>query len=366
MKKVVFFTTSLNSGGIENYLLRFLKYSEDEIKPYIFCKSGEFGELECKYKKIKNIELKQLEIGYFNFLSLIRLYFFLKKNQIETICDFTGNFAGLIIFVAKCSGIKKRIAFYRGSSNHFNETYFRLKYNGFMKWLVKKFATKILSNSKSALNFFYNDNYFLDNRFKVIYNGINADCFSIFSNKNDLRKEFRLPINAFIVGHTGRYNKAKNHLTLAKVANKLCEKYQNLLFVVCGKNTEKLKEETASIFPILADRMIALGYQSEINKILKTFDLFFFPSSSEGQPNALIEAMISGLPIVASDIPSIKETTPPQIHPALKDPFDTEGFIREIEKIYLNPDYRNSLIFSEWAKHEFNPSILFREFYNEL
>ena len=45
-----------------------------------------------------------------------------------------------------------------------------------------------------------------------------------------------------------------------------------------------------------------LGYRSDVLRILPLFDLYYFPSLTEGQPNALIEAMATGLPFVASDI----------------------------------------------------------------
>ena len=42
-----------------------------------------------------------------------------------------------------------------------------------------------------------------------------------------------------------------------------------------------------------------LGYRDDVNKILPIFDVFFFPSITEGQPNSLIEAMISDVPFGA-------------------------------------------------------------------
>ena len=49
-------------------------------------------------------------------------------------------------------------------------------------------------------------------------------------------------------------------------------------------------------------------------------DVFIFPSYNEGQPNALIEATITGLPIVASNIPSIKETVSEEMNQVLFPP----------------------------------------------
>jgi glycosyltransferase involved in cell wall biosynthesis len=366
MKKVAFFTTSLNAGGIENYLLRFLQFSQTVIKPYVVCKAGIFGELECEYKKINNIELVKLNVGYFNPITLYKVYKFLRKNKIDAVCDFTGNFSGVILLVSKLANVNKRVVFYRGSSNHFRESFLKLKYNNRVQKLVKQYATNILFNSKTALEYFFPHRSSTDHRYKIIYNGVSAAACTTNLSKNDCRKEYNISANAFVVGHTGRYNHAKNHITIAKVANELCDKYHDIYFVLCGKNTEIVKKEAIVLYPHLHDRLIALGYQSKVAEVLKTFDVFFFPSVTEGQPNALIEAMIAGLPAVASNIEPVKETTPAQLHCVLKDPLDVEGFKHEIEKVYCDKSYAQQLIFSDWAKASFEPEILFNQFLSEL
>jgi hypothetical protein len=47
---IVFFIHSLDSGGIENYLLRFLQYKHASFNQvYVYCKSGHAGQLESDY-----------------------------------------------------------------------------------------------------------------------------------------------------------------------------------------------------------------------------------------------------------------------------------------------------------------------------
>lgn len=77
-----------------------------------------------------------------------------------------------------------------------------------------------------------------------------------------------------------------------------------------------------------------LGYRDDVLRILPLFDLYYFPSLTEGQPNALIEAMATGLPFVASDIAPIKESVPPAIRSLLLPPCDSERAVKVIERIY--------------------------------
>jgi glycosyltransferase involved in cell wall biosynthesis len=363
-KNIAFFVTSLDSGGLENYLLRFLQYKATEfLQIVIFCKGGKGGQLESKYNALPNVEIHLSRIGFLNPLDYVYIFRFLKKNRTDIICDFTGNFAGLILFTGNLATIKKRVVFYRGSTNHFNESKLRLLYNKFVKNLTYRYATNILSNSNAAFDFFFTDDWRNDTRFKVIYNGINPQPF--IEEKDNLRNELNIPKDAFVVGHTGRYNKAKNHQTILKVAKELCSKYNDIYFLLCG-NEVKDKLEAKVTKEKLEDRIILQNNRVDIPKVLNTTNCYFFPSITEGQPNSLIEAMVSGTPIIASNIEPILETTPKPMHINFKDPIDVDGFMTEIQKIYLNRDNISSYCCAEWARKHFDHKLLFEKFYNEL
>lgn len=363
MKNIIFFVTSLNSGGIENYLLRFLIHKRNDIKATVICKGNTFGELYEKFSQLENVTIKKNNLGFFNPVPYYLIYRYLYTNRFDSIVDFTGNFAGLVIKMAKLASIKKRITFYRGSTNHFNETKLKLFYSSIMKRLVLNNSTKILSNSISALDNFFPDRNENNNLFKVVYNGIDFEQFTNVISHN--RSKFNIPRNSFVVGHTGRYNIAKNHQVILSVADKLMQKYKDIYFVLCGKNTDieiskKIKYKTWK------DRMLLLGYRDDINQILPVFDMFFFPSITEGQPNSLIEAMACGLPIVASNIDPIKETTPEVIHDELISPHDVDGFVKKIEHLYLNRSEIIKFDFSKWTLDNFSASKLFKDFIKEL
>lgn len=363
MKSVIFFLTGLDSGGLENYLLRFLQYKAngfDEI--IVFCKGGKTGQLHAKYQSIKNVTIVARKIGFFSIKDFIFLFFFLLKRSHYSICDFTGNFAGLILFCAKIAGNKKRISFYRGASNHFSESNFKLLYNSFVKFLTYKFATDILSNSKAAFDFFYPNKWHKESRFKIIYNAVKYDDF--IYETDDIRDEIRIPKDAFVIGHTGRYNKAKNHSTILAVAEELCKNDKSIYFVLCGNGVKDNLEKVVGEMNLL-NQIILLNNRSDIPKVLNSFDCFYFPSLTEGQPNSLIEAMLMNLPIVASDIPSIKETVPKEYINHLIPPTNVKIAVEKIKYIQRNQSSIH-INLKEWVIKNFAPEKLFNEFYKVI
>lgn len=361
--KIAFIVVGLNAGGIENYLLRFLIFYKHKIDATVYCKSGTIGELEEEYLT-EEIRLKKFPLGHFNPKHYLNLKKEFKKENYDAVVDFTGNFAGLTLWVSQKAGITTRIVWYRNADDKFKKTTFRLLYNKFVNHLTLKKATNILSNSEAALNHFYKDyEWKADRRFDVIYNGIDANKF-LNSNEN-LREEYNIPKDAFVVGNIGRFNEQKNHVTAIEVAIFLCTAHYDIFFIFCGKGVDEAY--TGRIKNLgLQNRIILTGVRRDIIKVLNTLDCFYFPSILEGQPNALIEAMLVGTPFVASDIEPVKETVPKNLHKYLVPPLDRAKAEKAILKIKNDADYSKLFKISEWAKKSFNSEIQFELFFDKI
>lgn len=362
-KKVAFLLSGLNAGGTENYLLRFLQFYSKDIEATVYCKSGKLGELESEFKKI-GVKLIPFYVGYFNLKRFYLLKKEFEKNNFDTVCDLTGSFGALPLLMARWGKIHKRVAFYRNSSEKFSKTFFKIQYNKFITKLLPKVATKILSNSKTAFNYFYpNFNWQDDSKFEVIYNGIDAASF--LKHNGDLRNELNIDNNAFVVGHVGRLNEQKNHDTMIKVAKELCKTNKDIVFIFCGKNVgEKYEDEIKK--EGLQNQIRFLGMRRDIDKVLRTMNCFYFPSFVEGQPNALIEALMVGLPFVASNIEPIKETIPEEFYNQLILPKASEDAIIKILELKNNSQIRQELNLSQWAINYYKPEKWFSLFYKYI
>ena len=103
---------------------------------------------------------------------------------------------------------------------------------------------------------------------------------------------------------TGRLHQQKGFDQLLDYMPGILKRYPEHHLVIMGEGSER-KALTAQIHRLgLEDRVHMPGFISMPHAIMKHADLFLFPSRYEGFPNALVEAMSLGLPVVSFDCPS--------------------------------------------------------------
>lgn len=130
--------------------------------------------------------------------------------------------------------------------------------------------------------------------------GIDIDKINaIQGNKEELCKELNIPSDSILLLSVGELNDNKNHKVVIEC---LPELPKNVHYLICGVGPLKEQhEELAKKLDVL-DRLHLLGYRNDVIRIMKSCDVFIFPSKREGLSVALMEAMACGLPCVASKI----------------------------------------------------------------
>ena len=133
----------------------------------------------------------------------------------------------------------------------------------------------------------------------VIYNGIDLSiCMP--------KKEYGSGDTVKLV-HVGRFDVPKNHAGLLKAFQKLHGTYPQCRLVLVGdgdlrEDMEKLAQELE-----ISDVVHFAGMQSNVHPYLQDADIFVLPSSYEGIPMTIIEAMGTGLPIVATAVGGVPD-----------------------------------------------------------
>jgi glycosyltransferase involved in cell wall biosynthesis len=143
----------------------------------------------------------------------------------------------------------------------------------------------------------------------TIYNGIGVEPYTDCSlTREQARIRLGLPgKDAFVYGTVGRLVETKGQRILLEAFAKVYEKYPESWLVIAGKG--RLESELRSLAAELNihKRVLFLGYRTDIPEILKAYDVFVFPSIAEGLPGALLEAMATGIPVIASRVGGVPE-----------------------------------------------------------
>ncbi len=111
----------------------------------------------------------------------------------------------------------------------------------------------------------------------------------------------------FTVLHIGRFSEQKNHRLMIETMATLSHEYPNIYFqfIGGGELENEIKEMIKDLG--LCERIECLGRQGNVYQFLNQADAFMLPSKYEGVPISLIEAMGTGLPIIASRVGGVSD-----------------------------------------------------------
>ncbi len=298
MKNILHVNNTMNIGGVESFLLT--TYSNIERKNYKFyflCYSNNKFDYEDEIKKLGG---EFIRISNPKKVSIIKHYHelckIMKKYKFDVVCSHTYFDSAIVLLAALKSKIKIRIAHSHTTEGNNSVNALRR-----FKWNIARLIINICANYKFACSKEAGISLFRNKKFIVIPNGIDTKNFKFnLKNRVDIRNQYNIKEQDILIGHVGRFDKAKNHKFMIDLLEKLRlnNKSYKLMLVGNGKEYDDIisyvKEKN------LETQVIFVGSVNQASSYYSAFDLFIFPSLYEGLGISLIEAQISGLKAIAS------------------------------------------------------------------
>lgn len=172
-------------------------------------------------------------------------------------------------------------------------------------------------------------------RTRAILNGCDSTIFSP-EDKVAARAELDIDHDCQLVLYVGRLDVAKGVRELLSAAVTLKSKFEKLRVVFIGEGVEfeHLTRTSASWSLEQNVTFIPLATSREIARWLAAADVFALPSYAEGCPNALLEALSSGRPVVASAVGGIPELLDENCG-IMVPPRDSDALAAALEKALL-------------------------------
>jgi len=172
------------------------------------------------------------------------------------------------------------------------------------------------------------------NKLKLIYNGVNYDTFSS-GQAVGLRQELGLDRTATLVVSIGNIRPAKGYPYLVDAAVSLAEYDSNTHFVVVGHQRENLFNDLKKQIDesVRKPNIHWLGFREDVADILRQADIFLLPSVSEGFSIATVEAMMAGVPVIATRSGGPEEIIEDGVTGCLVPVKDPHAIVRAIEAL---------------------------------
>jgi len=175
-------------------------------------------------------------------------------------------------------------------------------------------------------------------RMQVIPSGVDMKRFRDAESVN-FRERLGLSQGSFLVGSVGRLVEVKGHIYLIRAVADLDDVH--VILIGEGALEERLRLEAARLG--IQRRLHLLGFSEQIPELLKGLDLFVLPSLNEGMGRALVEAMASGLPCVATRVGGVVDLIQDGITGLLVPSQDEMALSKAIQNLMKNPQKRASL-----------------------
>jgi glycosyltransferase involved in cell wall biosynthesis len=138
-----------------------------------------------------------------------------------------------------------------------------------------------------------------------------------------------------------RYQKA--HDILLRALPSVLEKFPDVVLLIAGEGVLRQELEAEAMQLRISERVKLLGVRSDTSVLMSASDLFLFPSRFEGMPNALLEAMGYGLPVIATGVQGVDEIIRDGENGILIPLDDPKAVSKAILRLLDNPEERRRL-----------------------
>ncbi len=337
MLKIVFIVESLDVGGTELSLLKWLLHCDRNVfEPSVisFRKGALHKELETLNVHTTVIHKKfPFDVSFF--YRLVRKLAKVKPDAVHCRNGIPAiSYGVLAARIARIPVI---------SSVHGRTHYLQRSFKTWLWFRIMRLSQAIITVTGGIKEEISRYGNIPRDRIKVIYNGIDLTGPAPASSKESLRKEYGLSPDDLVIGTVGNLRAIKGQKYLIQALPEVLFKIgcTKVVLIGSGEEQENLQQLAAQLH--ISDKIKFLGYRENAGRLIGMFDIFVLPSLSEGFPNVLLEAMMAQVPIVATRVGGVGEVVTDGQEALLVDHSDSGALARAVIQLAENPALRGTL-----------------------
>jgi len=284
---------TLNRGGAEGVALELCRrIPTSEVRQRFLLLGKEEGQLAEQFRELGAVVERCPLEPVLTFVP--RLWRCLRAARPDVVVSHVSLVSGLILAVAAGTGVPERIA--RMHSEGDGRPYHRRRRlrRAVLRRILRRSATMVLGVTTAALAFA--DPPAGDPRYRVVPNGVDIERFSVAHR----------PAGVPTFVHIGRAAREKNRGFLLRVHEHVRLSCKEAKLVIVGPGgVADLEAVTPAVGK---DPSVSLvGEIDRVQDVLARSDVLLLPSYREGLPGVVLEALAAGVPVLASDLPGLRE-----------------------------------------------------------
>lgn len=202
--------------------------------------------------------------------------------------------------------------------------------------LLGAMTTRVFTVSNASRDWLRQEYWLDDGAMAVIPNGVDTQRF--FPAEAAPREGRPL-----VIGTVGNLTTVKNHALLVRACRELRSRGLAVQVRVAGEGPLRTDLQTLIAQLGLRDAFELCGHVSDVPAFLRQLDVFVLPSSSEAHPNALLEAMASGLPCAATSVGGVGQVLQDGACGLLVEKEDVLALTEALEALCRRPQLRREL-----------------------
>jgi sugar transferase (PEP-CTERM/EpsH1 system associated) len=207
----------------------------------------------------------------------------------------------------------------------------------------------------------------------ILHNGVDGEKFKpSFEASNRIRLQMGIRRDALVIGFVGRLIALKDVQTLLLALENLVPDVPEVHAIVVGSGPELVGlQRYVADSSVLRGRVCFTGAREDVTDLLNAMNIFVLPSRMEGLSNTILEAMATGVPVIATDVGGNSEILTDDVCGYLFQPADVSGLAEKLTRLLQNQEMRKQ--FGQEARkrvlQEFSLEVMLRRYgrlYGEL
>jgi glycosyltransferase involved in cell wall biosynthesis len=262
---------------------------------------------------------------------VMRLSWFLRRHKFDVVHthDLWSNLMG--VPAARLAGVPAIVSSQRDLS-HLDW------YRGRRRiWLrrIQNLSNMVLANATSVRDAMVDEDGFSQGKLRVIRNGVDVDKFQLPSERDRLFPDLEGGKLIVLVGNM--HSDVKGHPWLIAAAPAVLREFPSTKFALVGDG-EMRESFRGQIRELGLDQnFLFLGRRDDVPRILASCDIGVLPSRAEGLPNAVLEYMAAGLPVVVTRVGGCAELVEDEVTGLTVPPEDSDALSAAFLKYLREP-----------------------------